>query len=399
MISIYSVTAVFFMIIAIGAMYRNFTSRSPFYLDFFGEKYARNGKAVKGIFEKLELGAGGGSWIICHVGKETEVRLPNTHAMNNDFIGKEIHLALVKDVDFDVYIQQTTYGDEKCFANCVIMEPEKIAQQNKKAQGIFLSAVMGCCIGFACLQSIPFLSCILFLASTTVFALFKPLLDWKKYVECCKIYTKKAEETNISVNDLKQSAFPPDFNYWSQAQKDLYSIAVRLESEQKTDRDKSELGDDSPPIERRADNIEQPDVDRQAHSEKQSVYAKIAPKACENCGCIIDNDNYYCPNCGALQKKTATFHENWKDVKKTKNRANEVFYQHTNAEKAMSAKKIDGDMDNTVFKDTQEDAQKSNTPKHGKKSKNRRHRPNVDSNGTDVNKMIQSLESPSQLIL
>ena len=103
MISAYSIAAVFFMIIAVGAMYRNLTFRSPFYLDIFGKKYARESKTITGIFDRLEWGAGGGYWMVCRVDESgTEVKFPHTRAVSGETSGQEIPLILVKDIGFDV---------------------------------------------------------------------------------------------------------------------------------------------------------------------------------------------------------------------------------------------------------------------------------------------------------
>lgn len=398
MIPIYSIAAVFFMIVAIGAMYQNFTSRSPFYLDIFGKKYARESKAVTGIFERLEWGAGGGYWMICRIEEcEIEIKFPHTRTVSGDSTGKEIQLILLKDADSDVYMLQN-HRNEKPFVDCVVMEPEEIAQQNKKVQAIFVTAVAGCCVGFACLQAIPVFSCILFLASTAAFVLSRPLLDWKKCEDCCKIYTKKAEKAKTPKVDLKRGAFPPDFDHWSQIQKDLYGITVRLESERMAGRKDAELGDDDPPVEESV-NIEQPNIVHSGHSKEPGVYDGIIPKACKNCGCIVDNDAYYCPNCGAPQEKVPDFPKNWERLeefeKKLEDKPEDTFSQEAKCEKTAITKPLD----NTVPKEQEEKPQKPNASRRGKKSKNRRYRPAINSSGTDVDKMIQSLEAPSQLTL
>lgn len=398
MISVYSIAAVFFMIIAVGAMYRNFTSRSPFYLDIFGKKYARESKTITAIFEKLEWGAGGGYWMVCRIGENgVEAKFPHTRTISEESAGKEIQLAAVKDVGFDVYIPQG-HRNEKPFADCVVMGPEEITQQNKKAQAIFAIAIAGCCIGFVFLQSIPVLSCILFLASTAAFMLSKPLLDWKKCEECCKIYTKKAEKAKTQEVDLKRSAFPPDYDHWSQTQKDLYGITVRLESEQMAGKEDAELDDDTPPVDGWV-NIEQPDIDHPDYPEEPSTYEGIVPKACKNCGCIVDNDAFYCPNCGAPQKKVTDFPKSWEGFEefeeKQEGGAKNVDFEDAESESVTNSETSDNNKGNAVPKG-QDAPHKANGPRRGKKSKNRRYRPDTNSGGTDVDKMIRSLESPSQ---
>lgn len=395
MISAYSIAAVFFMIVAIGAMYRNFTSRSPFYLDIFGKKYARESQVVTGVFEKLEWGVCGSCWLICRIEKNgIEVKLPHTCTIKEGFLNKEIQLVLFKDTGFDVYVLQCHRNENESFTDHVVMKSEEITQQNKKAQIIFAIAAVGCCIGFAYLQSIPVFSCILFLASTAVFMLSKPLLDWKKYEKCCKIYTKEAGRAKMPEVGLKQSGFPPDYNHWSQIQKDLYSIKVRLESEQIVGKGNTKLEDNIPPVE-----IEQLDVNQPSNSEESNVYEGSVFKVCENCGCIVDNDVFYCPNCGAPQKKVITFPKNcgkFEGLEKKQENGQDISFPKIKSEEITSSERLDDGIDNVVPKERTEKVQEANNLRCGKKSKNRRYRPHAKSSETDVDKMIQSLE-PSSL--
>lgn len=402
MISAYSIAAVFFMIIAVGAMYRNLTFRSPFYLDIFGKKYARESKTITGIFDRLEWGAGGGYWMVCRVGESgTEVKFPHTRAVSGETSGQEIPLILVKDIGFDVYIPQN-HRNEKSFADCVVLEPDGIAQQNKKTQAVFATGVAGCCIGFVCLQSIPVFSCILFLASTAAFILSRPLLDWKKCEECCKINIKEVQKAKATEVDLKKNAFPPDYDHWSQTKKDLYGITVRLESEQMAGKEDAELDSDTPPADGWV-NIEQPDIDNPGYPEEPSVYEGIVPKACKNCGCIVDNDAFFCPNCGAQQKKVPDFPKEWEGFEefedKQKNVVNDATPTDVTSKETENADKTENDTDDAASKEQRENLHKSNSSRRGKKSRNRRYRPDTNSGETDVDKMIRSLESPAQFTL
>ena len=228
--------------------------------------------------------------------------------------------------------------------------------------------------------------------------LSKPLLDWKKCEECCKIYTKKAEKVKTQEVDLKRSAFPPDYDHWSQTQKDLYGITVRLESEQMAGKEDAELDDDTPPVDGWV-NIEQPDIDHPDYPEEPSTYEGIVPKVCKNCGCIVDNDAFYCPNCGAPQKKVTDFPKSWEGFEefeeKQEGGAKNVDFEDAESESVTNSEMFDNNKGNAVPKG-QEAPHKANGPRRGKKSKNRRYRPDTNSGGTDVDKMIRSLESPSQ---
>lgn len=75
--------------------------------------------------------------MVCRIGENgVEAKFPHTRTISEESAGKEIQLAAVKDVGFDVYIPQG-HRNEKPFADCVVMGPEEITQQNKKAQAIF----------------------------------------------------------------------------------------------------------------------------------------------------------------------------------------------------------------------------------------------------------------------
>lgn len=396
MISAYSIAAVFFMIIAAGAMYYNVASRSPFFLDIFGKKYARESKTVTGVVDRLEWGAGGGYWMICHIGENgVEAKIPNMRTSGGITPGSEIQLVLLKDVNCEVYLPQN-HRNEKSFADCMVMDVEKIAQQNKKAQIIFIAAAVGSLLGFVFLQSIPVLSCVLFLISAAAFTFSKPLLDWKKCEECCKIDVKEAKKEKSADPGSQPGAFPPDYDHWSQTQKDLYGITVRLEAERMAGKEDAEMNEEDFSADGWV-NIQEPSIDCPAPTEEKLSYEGIVPKACKNCGCIVDNDAFYCPNCGAPQKRMENFPKHWEALEAFEGAQDIVTDPESTKEAPCS--EANESADDAEYQGQKEKQQRPNSSRRGKKAKNRRHRPETTADGTDVDKVIQSLESTSQSTL
>lgn len=409
MISVYSMAAVFFMIAAAAAMYCNITTRSPFFLDIFGKRYARKSNLIVGTITRYEWGTGGGLCMICDVNGK-EIQLPSSKTVVDETEKRDINLVLVKEKDFDVYLLQN-HKNNKTYQECLVLDSKEISEYNKKAQILFLGAVVGFILGFTTLQSSPVLSCAIFWVSTAIFMLSRPLLCWKKCSECCKIYTKKPNELSNPVVNITKNSFPPDYEYLSQNQKDLYNISVRLDAKKTAGEENAQLKEADIPEEGWLNSkISEIGKDENCF-EESSIYNGVAPKACKVCGCIIDNDAFFCQNCGTPQNEFANgFAKKWKEfeqfnteeiVKKTIQDKEDEPVEAKTTEFGNIIEKTK----ETVFENSsnilennqiiQQDEDSNHSPKRGKKSKNRRYRHTDGSSSTDVDKILKSLETTS----
>ena len=84
---------------------------------------------------------------------------------------------------------------------------------------------------------------------------------------------------------------------------------------------------------------------------------------------------------------------------KQKNVVNDATPTDVTSKETENADKTENDTDDAASKEQRENLHKSNGSRRGKKSRNRRYRPDTNSGETDVDKMIRSLESPAQFTL
>lgn len=408
--TVYSFAAVFFMAIAAVCAYYNLTTRSPFFLTILGKQYARESKIVTGTLDRIDWGVGGGYWMVCHVdGYEQEIRLPYARIINGDNTytetRKPISLVLIKDEKFDVFLPRN-HKNSKSYQECAVLNGAELTPYAQKAQVLFSAAIAGGLIGFACMQSAPIVSCAAFFTAALGFRFTKPLLDWKNCEECCKINKTEQKQSVITCVDAKVCPFPADYDYWSPVQKELYDISARLDAEKTAEQRTTRLHE-SDTLEDGWTNIELPESDNPDQVEEAFCYNEVALKACGNCGYIIDSDVSDCPNYGAPPQKLASNMYEAQDTVEEKEALcieDETPLCET-ASTNIQNEKMEALANPTrnepctegvinVLEAKEEKSQCEVPPKRGKKSRNRRHRA-VNSNSTDVDKMISSLEAPA----
>lgn len=435
----YSLVAVFFLIVAVIAAYRNIVNRSLIFLKFLGKYYSRKSNIVTGSVVRYEWGTGGGYWMICRIDEDNtgEIKLPcdsRPKQTAGEPINESIPLIAVDGGQCTVYMRQKRNAPTT-FQKCQTMSEEEVQKINKNATAVLVFAVVLWGVGFACIQSFPVISTALFMASTILFSITSTVRSWKNNTECCTIYKKESCKAK-SVEERTKNPFPPGYDYWSQRRKELFEISVRMDSEREEEQENAALDEKDVPMEGWT-NIDSPEMDMPTPDEDAFLYTGLVPRPCKNCGCIIDVDASFCPNCGAAQKEQkskempkhifptsaeeqntlvsppdfeAIFDTPPQETLGDKLSTNQALKDDVVSETSDSLSEspcqqdtsdISGDFQNGVDTEGNEKnvppQEAGLEPKGPRKprSKNRRHRPAPKKTASDVDKMLQSLENPA----
>lgn len=435
----YSLTAVFFLIVAVVAAYKNIVNRSLIFLKFLGKYYSRKSSIVTGTVVRYEWGTGGGYWMICYIDgdEKTEIRLPCDSRPKQpvgEVVNENIPLIAIDGGQYDVYVRQKRNAPTT-FQKCQTMSEEEIRKINKNAAAVLLFAVVLLGVGFACIQSFPVIATSLFLVSTGVFTTTSMVRSWKNNTECCTIYKKK-ESHKVSVEERTKNPFPPGYDYWSQRRKELFEISVRMDSERQEEQESADLDEKDVPTDGWM-NIDSPEMDIPTPDEDAFLYTGLVPRPCKNCGCIIDVDASFCPNCGAAQKEQENREKPGRSLSTLAEEQGsrvlppdfDVMFDNAHTDEcenicpannglkddtssrvsdSLSKSSCQQDVSDIIDEsqneiDTEDSEENANQKEVGleqrgtrkPRSKNRRHRPNTKKIVSDVDKMLQSLESPA----
>lgn len=167
---------------------------------------------------------------------------------------------------------------------CFVVSREERDEINEIAKIVFTATFIITAVAVLCMWFFPVAATILLALACASFILNRPVEEWKKSNDCCIMDVSSKTTT-------KPILEPTGFNHWSQSERELQDIAMRVQSAVASQQ--TEMPDENEPAD--ADVEEYDGADDEEPNQTEVVDNGL--QVC-SCGCIVRKGDTFCSHCG-----------------------------------------------------------------------------------------------------
>lgn len=289
----YTIPAIVFFI-SLGLMISTDYRSSFTDIKFKGKTYFRKSKPVCCKVKGLSWSRNGTAFVICGAENdkpEIELFIKNCSdeiperiwLIESEIRNGKLYTAMPITVPANMPLQFHEKNNEK---EITVAESERLSSNLKK---IYIAMWILLVVSFLSIGVIPLIS--IALETAIIFTCLQnvPFRSWTKSNACGIIKENKVNVCNG--NSRPDSTFPLGYDEWTDTEKELFDIESRVGA-------KAMVGEEF--SEKKENWVESDEivVDDFVEETRDVAIGSIVPRACHNCGCIVDNDAFFCSQCG-----------------------------------------------------------------------------------------------------